>query len=258
VTPTFHAVLKETLKPLRDRQLADPLGLANQLSEYHFFDVSSVLEMARDLGNRFVRNRPVGTMAFLPAQKTALDLGVIGGTRFGVLLEEVDDGAVMSMVTSDSHKYFIRPAAWMGLGDSASNEFRMGDPSDLAYQAVGRMVPLIYGALALINTPRVIGRRQHMPHAGLQRRLAAARGMVGKFPLRAWTEIVLEVTPPKEAGPELHEARLTGGKCLHFCRAHLRIRNGCLEFVSPHWRGDPALGIKQTRYAVVPPRQRAA
>jgi hypothetical protein len=34
---------------------------------------------------------------------------------------------------------------------------------------------------------------------------------------------------------------------VRFCRACLRIRNGALEYVSPHWRGDAAVGIKRTR-----------
>ena len=118
---------------------------------------------------------------------------------------------------------------------------------------VGRLSAGLYGALALINTPRVIGRKQHMPHAGLQKKMAAARGMVGKFPLRGWTELTLAVSPPAVDGQE-HEVRLTGGKALHFCRAHLRIRLGQVELVKPHWRGDPALGIKQTRYRVAPGR----
>lgn len=110
---------------------------------------------------------------------------------------------------------------------------------------------LIYAFLAMINTPRVVGRRQHMPHAGLQRKLAKSFGMVGKFPLRAWTEILLDVRPPQIDGGADHEARLSGRKALHFCRSHLRIKMGRLELVRAHWRGDPALGIKRSRYKVV-------
>ncbi len=256
VTPTFHALLKETLKPLRERRLVDATGLSRELGSFHFFDVSTVLEMARDLGNRFTRAAPVGRLAFLPAQRTALDFGRFEWGRMGALLIEHDGGAVAHLAHVEATgECVINPNPfWFGLAENASSTYRIMDRSEEAHQAAGRMVPMIYGALALINTPRIIGRRQHMPHAGLQRKLAAARGMVGKFPLRAWTEIVLEVHPPIIAGEQNHEARLSGGKCLHFCRAHLRIRNGSLEYVSPHWRGDPALGIKQTRYSVIPPR----
>jgi hypothetical protein len=111
-------------------------------------------------------------------------------------------------------------------------------------------------AVALINTPRVIGRQQHMPHAGLQRALARSKGMVGKFPLRAWTEIKLEVRPPVHA-EGFHEARLSGTRALHFCRAHLRVRRGQIEYVTHHWRGDASIGIKRSRYAMVPEKKQS-
>lgn len=31
-----------------------------------------------------------------------------------------------------------------------------------------------------------------------------------------------------------------------FVRCHLRLVGGALVLVSAHWRGDPALGLKQT------------
>lgn len=41
-----------------------------------------------------------------------------------------------------------------------------------------------------------------------------------------------------------------GKRCLHFVRAHVRIRFGQLEVIKPHWRGDGELGIKSPRYWV--------
>lgn len=111
---------------------------------------------------------------------------------------------------------------------------------------IGRV---LLGALACINTPRIIGRRTHLPHRGLERELLKRKAVIGKFPLHAWTEILLDVTPPEEAkGLPDYEARLTGEKALHFVRAHLRIRLGKLEFVSSHWRGSVTNGIKRSRY----------
>lgn len=114
---------------------------------------------------------------------------------------------------------------------------------------------LVIASLALINSPKIIGRKTHLPHAGLQRKLARAKGIVGKYPLHAWTELLLEVTPPKdESGLIEQETTLTGERALHFVRAHLRIVGGKLVRVSAHWRGNAALGIKRTRYSVVPPK----
>ncbi|QPF81665.1 hypothetical protein IC762_17725 [Bradyrhizobium genosp. L] len=120
-----------------------------------------------------------------------------------------------------------------------------GGLADLLRRLNTLLVPL----LAMINTPRIIGRCQHMPHAGLARDLRKRFG-AGRFPLRAWTEIQLKVTPPEQGEGEA-EAHLTGARALHFCRAHLRVRLGRLELVSSHWRGDPALGIKQSKYRLV-------
>lgn len=114
-----------------------------------------------------------------------------------------------------------------------------------------RMGMLVFGALAFINSPKIIGRRQHMPHKGLERELLKNQKVIGSFPLHAWTEIALDVTPPKEAaGQHEFEAHLTGRRALHFVRSHLRIREGRLQFVKSHWRGDAALGIRQSRYTV--------
>lgn len=257
MTPLFHAIALETTKPMQERRLRDPAGYARRLGDAHFFDVTHVAEMASALGNRFVETHgPSERLAFLPAPLTALEVGrAPNGVRVGLILEDRGELAECRLVSSDGDAHAIAPESFfIGLHAMACNEVvytKANVPID--GWLFSRFGPFIYGALALINTPRTIGRKQHMPHAGLQRKLAAARGMVGKFPLRAWTEIVLEVRPPRIEGQKVYEARLTGEKCLHFCRAHLRIRNGSLEYVSAHWRGDPALGIKQTRYRLERP-----
>lgn len=110
----------------------------------------------------------------------------------------------------------------------------------------------IVGFLALINTPKIVGRTTHLPHIGLQKRLARAYSMPGKYPLQAWHEIKLHINIPMEFRNEQVEGHLTGMRALHFCRSYLRIRQGRLELVNWHWRGNPALGIRQTRYRVEP------
>jgi hypothetical protein len=116
---------------------------------------------------------------------------------------------------------------------------------------ISDVVGVTVSLLALINSPRIIGRQQHMPSRVLEQKLTRGFG-VGKFPLHAWTEIKLEVAKPIEIDDgEPHEAHLTGRRALHFVRKHLRLWNGELIYVTSHWRGDPALGIKQSRYRVV-------
>lgn len=110
----------------------------------------------------------------------------------------------------------------------------------------------IPAALILINSPKVIGRRVFAPHRGLERRMLAQQAVVGSFPLQAWTKILLACTPRDASGEAAAEARLTGRRCLHWVRAFTRIRNGKLEIVGAHWRGDAAIGIKRSTYELRP------
>jgi hypothetical protein len=112
----------------------------------------------------------------------------------------------------------------------------------------------VYAQLALINSPKVIGQRGHYPHGRAEREALKKAKMVGQFPLRAWTEIVLEVmTHPevRDNDPSM-ELHLTGERCLHYCRTYLRVRHGMLEYIEGHWRGDPSKGMKRSRYKVQP------
>jgi hypothetical protein len=114
--------------------------------------------------------------------------------------------------------------------------------------AAHRFIGMCVLTLDLINTPGLIGMRQHDPHRGLARRLSTIRG--GSYPLRGWSEVVLKhQTRIAEPGERLTGA--TFHKCLHFVRSHLRhYQDGKVTVIPAHWRGDPALGIKRTRYLV--------
>ena len=102
--------------------------------------------------------------------------------------------------------------------------------------------------LDLINTPGLIGLRQHDPHRGLARRLLSARS--GSYPLQGWSEVVLK-HQTKIAGETEYQSGTIYHKCLHFVRSHVRhFRDGRTTIIPAHWRGDPALGIKRTRYKV--------
>lgn len=111
-----------------------------------------------------------------------------------------------------------------------------------------------YAHLSLINSPRIIGQRGHYPHGRAEREVLKKIKQQGKFPLRAWTEILLQVTPNPEDRSEdaPKEMHLTGERCLHYCRTYLRVRYGELEYVEGHWRGNPVLGVARSRYRVEP------
>ena len=239
MTPLAHRILKELTLPLKRRTFDDKCGLLSRMADVHCFECSDVIEVAKELGDYALRGKMDERMTFLPAPNTWIEFRE-GNERVGLLLQQGKSQFARVRCALVDQSYDIGMLV-MGAIDRPYGLCL----NDRRFDAV------IYGLLAIINTPRIIGRTTHMPHAGLQKRLATARGFgAGKFPLRAWTEIKLKVGLPKIESAD-QEIWLNGTRALHFVRAHLRIRLGRLEFVSSHWRGDPALGIKQTRYRLV-------
>lgn len=112
--------------------------------------------------------------------------------------------------------------------------------------AAHRFIGMMVLTLDLINTPGLIGLRQRQANKRLARDLN--RIGVGRYPLLAWSEVVLK-HQTQFARPEERQTGVTYHKCLHFVRSHLRhYRDGRVTVIPAHWRGDPALGIKRTRY----------
>lgn len=227
------------------------------MGDIHCFDLYEVDEFVKEvrllLPERGTLSDAIGVLgekSFLPAPKTWLELRINGG-RVGYLL----------CLSEDKFSFDL----WVAFGsdDIVATEYIGSMPLDVgyipqvsskafSYADLAGDLSRIYASLAIINTPRLIGRKQHMPHRGLERSLANAKRLVGKFPLHAWTELKLSISAMmKQSDGTEHEAHYTGERCLHFCRSHLRIREGRLEQVRSHWRGNPALGIKRTRYSVV-------
>jgi hypothetical protein len=294
MTPFAQTLVRQAMAQVKPgTPLADNKPLAS--SDCRCFEVTQVLDLMEDLVGESKFDPLTSVTSFLPAPITWIEFKQDWG-RSGCMLQSFDGsrpatqyrpGYVRAKTPSGE---IIAPTkgqpgftmVQLFHGDDADDEVTslprlvftqcddamlplpidkdgfytdIEDASDDAEAA--RYARAFMAALAIINTPRIVGRRQHMPHAGLQRELARKYGMVGKFPLQAWTEIKLEVTPPIiEEG--VYETHLTGQRALHFCRAFLRIRLGRLEMVKSHWRGDPAIGIRQSRYTVIPPRLRSA
>lgn len=260
MTPLAHRIVRELTFSVRDRKFVDHGGILKLVSGMHCFEATDVFEMAHDLAKQMQNKEriPDDVLAFLPADKTWIEWRTRNGHRLGVLLvlhESGDFADAFPVVegkklTPDEGKVFSSEGSPLMLNPVGLRQAFPGFEGflgslDHSFTWMG----IIYGLLALINTPRVVGRKQHMPHLGLQRDLLRHQKAIGSFPLHAWTELTLDCRPPEDlSDAEGYDAHLTGRKCLHFCRAHLRLRNGRVEFVSAHWRGDGSLGIKQTRY----------
>jgi hypothetical protein len=265
MTPLARKIVNELMLPLKQREFNDVCGILKRMSDVHCFEVSEVSLLSRSMMEDMIRlPKSVGPLAFLPAQRTWIEEKDTDGARFGVLLSSVNgpDGkphhaAVDTAVWSDRSFKSVGNGVIELIGSLRPGEAPRSmmlshcktTPDDLESN---RFTYWLYAVLALINSPRIIGRKQHMPHRGLERAIIARRGVIGKFPLHAWTEIKLEVNSPKDASGEgSQEAHYTGERALHFCRAHIRIRLGKLEIVRGHWRGDASLGMRQSRYKLI-------
>lgn len=281
MTPLAKYLAKQlTLKPSKQEECwrlnAD--RLRSELHDIHCFEVTKVLPMLAELSEmmkarfgdpQLIRrlidvpkgaSEMIGALAFLPAPKTWIEYLNPAIGRIGFLLKE-DPSSKAASVDA-----FLEDCAFnLGVISTVSDDYMVSEhpyPARIHHDSgrvtEGRketikdaLIASTHMFLMIINSPRIIGRRQVMPSAALERRLTSAFGS-GSFPLRAWTDIELKVTKPIEIDDgEPHEAHLTGKRALHFCRKHIRCRNGRLEYVSAHWRGDPAIGIKQSRYKVV-------
>jgi hypothetical protein len=257
VTPLAHAIIADSCKPRAKRVFDDKCGLVAAMDDIHCFETSEISHHIKALGE-LIRSRQIAAdnRWFLPSPKTWLEARTSGG-REAVLLQETKDKSVFKCLFAVSRK------GGQEIGSAAGTSYlsvRNG-PIFLPAAEIENLVATDHAAyllavLQLINNPCIIGRRTHLPHAGLQRQMAAARGLTGKFPLRAWTEIKLEVNaaPIDESGSAAKDAWLSGARALHWVRAHLRRVGDRTIIVKDHWRGDASLGIKQSRYKMVASR----
>jgi len=241
-----------------DRRIIDPLNAMRLFDDVHCFEASDIIRRVSDFPSMTARDL-VEMRHYLPAPRTWLEwhsANPVRNTRIGVLLLEEceaisgyffikasDNEWALScpfVLSFPSEEHGFTPPNYASFSPTARQ-------SDIALSESGYKI--VSFLLSLINVPQIIGRKTHQPNVGLQRAIAKRKGLTGKFPLRAWTELNLVVGAPPEifdGSPEL--GRLSGTKCLHFVRKFKRIRNGQVELVKAHWRGDGSLGIKRTRY----------
>jgi hypothetical protein len=264
MTPLAQHLLNDWCSPIKDRRVADPHGVLRRMTEAKCFECTALVDFAHQMMCKTVEGGVDGNLSqvipperlFLPAPVTFLELMTPEGP-LGFLLMEDERGNIAFYVSIETELSKIGTII-------VSKNARDGDSyllADIMSSTIDEVREemhdsarnLLYALLflRLINTPHLLGNITHLPHAGLQKKIARQLGMVGKFPLRAWTEITLFVDltgAHAEAENSEIEARLSGQKCLHFVRAFLRWRLGRLEFVHAHWRGDGSLGIKRSRY----------
>jgi hypothetical protein len=110
--------------------------------------------------------------------------------------------------------------------------------------ANGNIRLVIFAFLALINSPKIIKRDPARLDRLNKKRVAA-----GRYTYHPHHVVRLNVDR------KLYRVGASDGgdgasRALHFVRAHLRLWNGRYILVSPHWRGDPAVGMRKTSYEI--------
>lgn len=237
MTPVAHAIAKQAMlkprkrKPVRSADTRELLSPEEVVSDIHCFECTEVIDLAFDLSDS---GRVWGLSQerfFLPSPKTWIEHKDADG-RHAILLHENPFRCQFILESDD--RFLVKTIDLTEDGEDGER---------------GRaLTGLVFGLLAIINTPQIVCRDEYQPNRGLMR-LWMKR--FRKHPLHAWHELKLRVNKPIEIDDdEPHAAQIGGQRALHFCRAHLRIRLGRLEFVTSHWRGDPSLGTKLTRYRV--------
>jgi hypothetical protein len=255
MTPLAQALLNDWCRPKRDRKVIDPYRKSNTLLSAKCFECTELADFVRDIFGKSAQRQDVFKtgQVFSPAPVAVLEFK-INDQRGGFLIEERSDGRL------DIFDIYVNGIHPLGVLET-SETFQRTDSvfkvvsQNLSLETATVLMQAVACYLCLINTPNLVGKITRLPHAGLQKKIASKRGMVGKFPLHAWTEISLciDTTGRSVCGENQEvEARLSGQKCLHFVRSFLRWRLGRLERVMAHWRGDSSLGIKRSRYNVRP------
>lgn len=121
-------------------------------------------------------------------------------------------------------------------------EIRSGETDEVPRKFAVENVATLMAAVALINSPAV-ERVTAEPHRGLAKHLRQGTPYAGA----SATRIVIGATSRRTDG---NGGGLSHPRAYHFCRAHTRLKNGKVERVRAHWRGDRAFGFRIGSYKV--------
>lgn len=154
-----------------------------------------------------------------------------------------------ALIMTDIAGAFLRPdRTSFGLALNSYYFSRLSAP-DVAPR-LGKTITMFFGgSLVCVNSAKSCVRTERLPSEKDRVRAINGASLLGKFPLRAYTEIKL--VPGETVIPDPQHSAATGERAQHFVRAHLRrYRSGKTVLVREHHRGNPALGMCQSRYTV--------
>ncbi|MGE0716893.1 MAG: hypothetical protein AB7P02_15735 [Alphaproteobacteria bacterium] len=280
MTPLAHEIARLLATPAKDRILADEDGVFQLVLQAAQFDLTDVQSQIDPLTFGIAAHRDtegVERLTFLPAPVTWIewkDDGLLPNgkpvkgerrkylperTAFLLVQHKTEPRAFATTIVKfqgqvcGDGKFVSLPL--YGSGRPINEiEVPIEDAREFAASPVKDDLPyIVFACLSIINSPKIVARREHQPHAGLTREINRAGIPYEPMP---WHQILLQVRAPEdEHGPGM---TFTGKRAKHFVRSHLRVRLGRLELVSPHWRGDPELGLVRSSYRIKAPMRVAA
>lgn len=263
MTPFSRFIMDQALNNRRDARLKH---IAEGLYEAHFFEVTRFMDHVKETQKKF-ESKTWAYCRFSPAPVTWIEWDCTKLAEYkgqpnlatGILLFEYTEKYTdmpdleKGFVFWTFHKVRDEDTGVEYL--SLPGEYDESTAKRIMFYKNGRINSdldewclLVLTTLAAINRPREFGQKQFEGHKGYARKVTRSGLMPGRFPLRGWTEIHLPIQPPedKSSHPPV-ETGLTWNNPLHFVRKHLRRG----KEVEAFWRGDPALGIKRSRYVLV-------
>lgn len=244
MTPLLWDIVKQYGLPRSQRIMGRLDEIRPLLEETHSYDITAV----SDTCNAIIRegHSPNGTYTFAPGRSVWLEAR-ISGLVSGRLAYLVNGSVVWRFLQRDSvstiHGTDLSLAfepQMSAIAAYAEKSLPWHDNAD-SFTDIGSF-RFIRAAFSIINRPRHVGLKVHQPHKGRIKKLNGTG-----FPLHCWHEITVGGRTKDHGGQQV-ESRMSGTRPYHHVRAHYKPTIGVV--IPEHWRGDPSIGIKRTRYRV--------
>lgn len=214
------------------------------LEGVHSYEVSAISDSCASVVEQGYS--PNGLYTFSPGASVWLEY-VFRGERLAILvygnqLYSFSSSKEEGVLAARLDLYFEPQMS--GMSAYAESQRPWGEPNK-GFNAIGA-ARYVRSLFSIINRPQHVGLKVHQPHKGRLKKLAGTG-----FPLRVWHEVTVGAKTRDHGGQQI-ESGISGTMPYHHVRAHYKPSLGIV--IPEHWRGDPSIGIKQTRYRVEKPK----